>query len=358
MVAFSLLSSLGFFLFFFYFGKLVSSSPGEQTSGFLKKISGGHLGEQPAQWGSGMFTPDGKYYVYTYNIRNVNQYSSRGGSSFSSGTNTSYLQVMDCITGKTLLKKPVKTNELLTIMDVDNKYVWLDTYKISDRRAAALYQIGDEKLKFSGDDIVKLNPSIPLEKKESRLNFYENTTGKEGVVVEAIDGRQYLINPESRKLSLSELSRKGIDAKDEDNMQVESRLANYDVSGETRKKLVTKDKPAIISNEDFINPRLLVQKESDLKGKALPILHKDNLFVLSSNFTTNDKNYQLAMMDSKSLKTIWMIDLPQEEQEMNNYKKERFFLKDSRLLVANATNFLTIDLEKGAILGNIPLFGK
>ena len=107
------------------------------TGYLLSMISCSEIGTQPPVWKSGMFSPDGKYYVYTWTEMYITQYSKRGNSTFRSGSSTTYLQIIDCTNGQKLLSKPLKSAEMLTIADIENNHVWLVSYEISKRWAPA-----------------------------------------------------------------------------------------------------------------------------------------------------------------------------------------------------------------------------
>ena len=65
---------------------------------------------------------------------------------------------------------------------------------------------------------------------------------------------------------------------------------------------------------------------------------------------------QLTMLDQKTLQTKWILQLPQNDQEMNAYNKERFILKGNKMFLANSTYVLVIDLDKGLITEKYPIF--
>lgn len=309
------------------------------------------LGKQPPEWSSGMFSPDGKYYVYTFSVFFVNQYSKRGNATFRSGSSTSYLQIIDCKTGKKLLKEPLKSANLLTISNIENNHVWLVSYKISKFWAPALFTIDDLKMTFSAEDLMKINPSVPMKMK--LINFYENPTGNSGGIFEAVDGRQYLINPETGKFIITTASTERIEKKDADCYQLSDRIEDIRLGTGTRKKLM---KGKIESKEDFINPRFLTLDNTDQKMKAPLTIYKNNFFVLSNVFTSDNIEKQLSCIDKDSLKMKWSITIPQKENDGKNYNKERFFIEGDQMLVANTLNLCRIDLQSGRVIATYALF--
>lgn len=309
------------------------------------------IGTQPPVWQSGMFSPDGKYYVYTWTEFFVNQYSKRGNATFRSGSSTTYLQIIDCTNGKKLLDKPLKSPEMLTIADIENNHVWLVSYEISKRWGPALFNLDSMRMTFSAKDLMNINPAIPM--KMQVISFYNNNSGKTGGVFEAADGRQYLIDPQTGKFSETPASREMIYEKDENCYQTSNSIEDISMSGNTRRKLL---KGKLESHDDFISPKFLAleKREEDMHDE--PTIYKNNFFVLSPSFTTDKKEMQLTCLDKDNLTTQWAIALPQNENEDHTYDKERFFLRGDQMLVANTSGICVIDLQKGSITTTYTLF--
>ncbi|MBS1729988.1 MAG: hypothetical protein JSS67_04335 [Bacteroidetes bacterium] len=309
------------------------------------------IGTQPPQWHSGMFSPDGKYYVYTWEEFFVNQYSQRGGATFRAGSTTTYLQVMDCKSGKKILDKPIKSPEILTIVDIENNHVWLQSYEISKSWSPALFDLNTMKMAFSAKDLAAINPSVPM--KMGVIRFFKNSPGKSGGFFEATDGRQYIIDPQTGKYQESAPSKQSIETKDQKCYQTNSSLKGFNLSTGTRKKISNKFQE---SSDDFISPKFLnLQKENENMRDSVT-LYQNNFFVLSPSFTTDDKDMLLTCINKDSLNTIWSVALPQNENEDHSYDKERFFLQDKFLMVANTSGLIVIDLPKGSIHALYPFF--
>ena len=309
------------------------------------------IGKQPPEWTSGMFSPDGKYYVYTWSEFFVNQYSKRGNATFRSGSSTSYLQIIDCNTGKKLLQEPFKSKNLLTISNIENNHVWLVSYNISKYWAPALFNIDRLQMTYSAEDIMKMNPSVPM--KMHVIQFYKNNSGKPGGIFEAVDGRQYLINPETGKFSVITPSGERINEKDDDCYQITDRIEGINLGTGTRIKMI---KGKVQSKDDFINPHFLAIDENELDRRASPTIYKNNFFVLSPVFTSDKREMQLSCIQHDNLDTKWIISLPQNENENNKYNKERFFLNGDQMLVANTSNVCKIDVQNGRIITSYVLF--
>ena len=313
------------------------------------------MGNQPPKWQSGMFTPAGKYYVYTYGQVFVTQYSRKGGSTFSSGILTSYLQVIDCFSGKKLLEKPVKSEEMIQIETIEGNQVALWSYKIGDGEySPAVFDLGTLKMKFSAEDLKNLNPNQPLKNVNT---FFENTSKEPGILFEGDDGRKKRINPETGVITTISGDFKRVDMKSSDCYQTKNIVEGFGTTGGSRQKITKGNlkNPQIVSTDDFLKPEFLViEKQTGHKSQA--VTYNNNLFILSPTVTTNEKLKELTMLDQNTLETKWILPLPQADQEMNAYSKERFFLHGSQLLVSNSTYVFVIDLEKGLITGRYPLF--
>ena len=316
------------------------------------------IGNQAEQWQSGMFSPDGKYYVYTYGQVFVTQYQKRGGATFSSGILTSYLQVIDCATGNKLLEKPMKSKEMIRIETIEGNQVALWSYKIGDSEySPAVFDLGLLKMKFSAVDLKKLNPNIPLYKVNT---YFKNTGSQPGIIFEGYDGRKELINPDTGIISLIEGDFTRIDDKSSYCYQVNNTMTGYGTTNGTRQK-ITKGSGrnlSATSTDDFLNPEfLMVDRDANTDENDLTI-YKNNLFILSPISTSDKKRMQITMLDQNTLQTKWTLEIPQQDQQMNNYNKERFMIKGNKLYVANSTNVSVIDMDLGTLSFTYLLFQK
>ena len=314
------------------------------------------MGNQPPQWQSGMFTPDGKFYVYTYGQVFVTQYQKRGGSTFSSGILTSYLQVIDCASGKKMLEKPLKSKEMINIETIEGNQVALWSYKLGDSQySPAVFDLGSLTMKFNAEDLKKLNPNIPMK----NVNLYfANTSTQPGIIFEADDGRKYIINPETGKISTIAGDFERVDMKSNDCYQTDSSVKGYSKTSGTRQKITkgTWKSAEAISTDDFIDPDFLTLDKNSQTNEAELTFYNNNFFILSPISTSGKKQMQISMLDKSTLKTQWIIELPQNETERNNYNHERFSLQGNKLYVANSTNVIVIDLDKGILSAKYPLF--
>ena len=313
------------------------------------------MGNQPPKWQSGMFTPDGKYYVYTYGQVFVTQYQKRGGSTFSSGILTSYLQVIDCNSGKEILEKPLKSKEMIQIETIEGNQVALWSYKIGDSEySPAVFDLGTLTMKFSAEELKKLNPTVSL---KSVNTYFANTSSELGIIFEADDGRKKRINPETGIITDVSGDFERVEMKSMDCYQTKSSVEGYGLTSGTRQKITKGNRrdSSVTSTDDFLNPEFVVLDDKT-DGKKQVTKYNDNFFILSQAFTTNKKLMQLTMLDQNTLQTKWILQLPQNDQEMNAYNKERFLLKGNKMFLANSTYVLVIDLDKGLITEKYPFF--
>lgn len=319
-------------------------------TGCLKSLT------QVPQWESGMFTPDGKYYAYTYNSLIINQPSKRGGlARFRPGSNNYYLQIIDCATGEKLLEKPFKSKELLVITDIKDNNIWLWTYNADDDNISpALFDLKSKKMAFGSKNIRKINPNVSL---KNAPTFYRNIeTGNAGII-EGDDGRKYQINPNTGILSLADGKFDIVENKSGTCYQSKSSVDGYLTTLETRKKIFTgsRNNIELESKIDFLNPEFLAWDKFAEKPGTLQ-RYNNNFFIISSSDRVEKKEMQLTMMDPKLLEAKWTISLPQEEQKDKTYNKERFAIVGNKLFISNATNFISVDVDKGIIVLNHSLF--
>lgn len=316
----------------------------------------GFMGNQPPKWQSGMFTPDGKYYVYTYGQVFVTQYNKRGGATFSSGILTNYLQIIDCAYGKKLLEKPYKSKEMINIETIEGNQVALWSYKIGESQySPAVFDLSSLKMKFCAEDLKKLNPNVPLKNVNS---YFKNTSSQPGIIFEADDGRKKIINPETGIITNISGEFERADVKSGTCYQTDRSIKGFGTTNGTRKKIKKGNarNGETLSTDDFLSPEFLTIDQDSRTNEGALTLFDNHFFIISPISTSDKKQMQLTMLDFNTLKTKWILELPQGEMESNNYNNERFSLQGNKLYIANSTNVIVIDLEKGMITANYPLF--
>lgn len=320
-------------------------------------LNGCGLGREEPLWQSGTFSTDGKYYAYTYSVTTISGIKSRGGATSRQGFIRNYLQVINLTTGKKLLEEPYKSKGMLWLQHVEGNYIWLKNLDISKGVfTPSLFDLAAQTMRFDAKSLQKLNPEVFA---KSTSTFYtDKATG--AVCVEAADGRKYRIDPVTGKANLTTGNFERIEDKSAYSYQTENSIEGFTMSGDTRQKIIKYNVPDhdISSKDDFINPKFLAIETAGLTGESKTTFYNNHFFVISDNSTTDKKDRQLTMLDKSTLQAPWSIALPQEPQEMNNYNKERFFLKGNQLFVSNSTHLLIIDVDKGTIVHTYPLFEK
>ncbi|MCO6483055.1 MAG: PQQ-binding-like beta-propeller repeat protein [Flavobacteriales bacterium] len=318
----------------------------------------GVLGTQPGQWVSGMFTPDGKYYVYTYSSIFVTQYSRKGNVRHSQGIISFHLQAIECATGRKRYDEAPKLDGYPVIMDVEGDHVWLvSQLSGTGEQGPGLFSLSAGAMKFSLEDLVEINPGIPL---ANAYNFFTDTARPGLMAVEAGDGRRYAIDPATGKLGPVQGELQRVERKDMTRQVLQHTNDDWpegiSEEGETRKRLVM-DEGGISSTDDFIDPELVrAAASSDVLHPAPPLEYQGNIFVLAPMLTGNNaREMQLAMLDLDSLRTSWKLTLPQDEQTVGIYDKERFALVGDRLYLANSSHFLAIDATSGTVIDSLPM---
>lgn len=314
------------------------------------------IGNQKPEWQSGMFSPDGKYYVYTYGQVFVTQYQKRRGASFSSGILTNYLQIMDCATGKKLLEKAFKSKEMINVKTIEGNQVALWSYKIGESQyMPAVFDLGLLAMKFSAEDLKKLNPTVPMK----NVNLYfQNTTSQPGIIFEGDDGRKKIINPETGMISDISGDFERVDDKSGNCYQTDNSVKGFSTTTGTRRKITKRNSRAgeIESTDDFLSPEFLTIEKNARTNESELTLYNNHFFILSPISTNDKKQMQLTLLDLNTLKTKWTLELTQGDMQKNKYNNERFSLQGNKLYVANSTNLLAIDLDQGIITATHPLF--
>ncbi|WP_461532010.1 hypothetical protein [Sinomicrobium sp.] len=326
--------------------------------GLVLSLSGcSFMGKQAPVWEGGVFTPDGKYYVYMYSVYHVTQYSQQGGITHRSGYTERFLQVVDCASGEKLLKNPVEFDELVRIGDVNNHYVWLSVRDIEEEQnSVAVFDLSSFDLKFSAEDIREKNPDIPF----GYGAFFESDENVNQAVYEAEDGRKYDIDAETGKLAIAADSEgERLNGYEDDFYQY---TYSYDavqqeITGGSRRKLFRADSVQITSQDDFLDPQYLAIHQKRYNHKARPSIYDQSFFILSKTVRNNSKDLILTRINQQTLATVWSITLPQDDNEelSNIQNKCRFYLQGDNLLASNQSHLMEIDLKTGTLKASYKL---
>lgn len=334
--------------------RFLNNSISEYTTGKLKGIEGLAGIKSTPVFQSGLFSEDGKYFVYTYRPE-VERPDVDGSVTMRGFAYPTYFQVIDCANGKKKLPQPVESGKYdqMYVLWVQDDWVWLMKRENKKGNFLALYDLKDNQFRFDFGALEKLNPNISW--KESN-RFLRNTTTQKGLIVEANDKRNYLIDPETGKVSANQGKFSSLDMADEQNYQV----SDLDIHPIFRKEQLNGSRTSIIntknkatSEDDFIEVKYLtLSKNREVDYEAPITFYKNYFFVLSPVTADDDVNMELAMIDKNTLKTAWKLQLPQDKLKTftPHYGFERFFIKGDQLWVSNNNYLMTIDLSSGKIL--------
>lgn len=338
----------------FLWHKYLNSTISKYTSGQMQGMEGVMGIKSTPVFQSGFFTEDGNYFVYTYQPE-VEKPDVDGSITMRGFAYPPYFQVIDCNTGKKLLKKPFdgeKYNQLYVLWEQDG-LVWLMKDEYHKGNLIALYDLKANKFRFSFGELEKLNPEVSW---RERNRYLLNTSSKKGLIVEANDLRNYLIDPNTGKAEIIQGRFDLLDFGYTSDYQVSNLNFNklYDtkqING-GRESIVSK-KNMTVSADDFIEVQYLALS----RNKKMPdhpeiTFYKDNFFVLSPVNADDKVKMELAMLDRNTLKTTWKLQLPQERLKTftSHYGYERFFIKGDQLLASNNNYLMTVDLRSGKIV--------
>lgn len=322
------------------------------------KLMDGFFSKSPV-FSSGTFSEDGKYFAYTYQ-EEVNKPDVNGSVTMRGFSYPSYFQIIETQTGKKLLSKPFETkkgNQLYIICFSENA-IWL--MKNDGKHQLALFDINKNDFKYKFGELEQLNTNISW---ANNYSFFYNTSTHPGLILEANDKRYYCIDPTTGKASIIQGQFPRIEYNRPNDLQVSSNTSDRifhtkRINGS--RQSIFLDRGKISSEDDFIEAKFLMLD----KGKTIDYFkekitfHNNFFFVLSPISSDDDVKMELAMLDKNTLKTKWKINLPQNALKtfIPKYNNERFFLKESQLLVSNNDYLMSLDLNKGNIIQQISLF--
>ena len=311
---------------------------------------------------SGIFSEDGKYFAYTYQPEiekpDVDASITIRGMGF-----PTYFQVMETATGKKLTESQYKTgkSDQMYVIWSEGDEVWLMQSVYKKGNQLALYDMNANKFRFDFGELEKLNPNVDW---KSTNRFFINNSGKQGLLLEANDKRNYRIDPNSGKAEIVSGELKMVDYNFAKDFQVSDRNSSRqfdtkEINGS--RQSITANNGKTISQDDFIEVHFLTlykNKTAAAHSDAPLTFYKNYFFVLSPIASDNEVDMELAMLDKNTLKTAWKIQLPQKKLKtmIPNYGFERFFIKGDEMLVSNNDYLMTIDLNNGKIIKQENLF--
>ncbi len=307
----------------------------------------------------GMFSPDGKYFAYIYEVTWITSYQRTGGRTVSSGSFQPYLQVIDTDTGQKLLAQPLKPDcSYPRIGDVNASFVLVTCSAAGsdtkDKPAPFVFDLATRKVDVDSKTVAARNPGGLLGGADST---FRNPAAPATFVLEGNDGRKYQLDPQT---GAATPVRGEVD-------RLESGISGFyqgcdlpeglSESGDTRRYIQRGSKEdGLRSQDDFLDPEFLCvgSEQRDILATATDI---DGGFLVLSHTSTRDaQNKLLSLLDRTTLKTRWRAPLPQPRGDWaNRFDSEKFSQRNGQLLVANTSQLLVIDPKDGRILRNIPL---
>lgn len=318
------------------------------------------IGRQEPKLFDGQFSASGKYYTYIYMSVFVFSYQRSGGRSSSSGIATYYLQIIDTQTGQKLLNKPIKLNgfdcRFPHISAVSDDFVVLTCIQDNDGKPQApmVFSIAEQAITLDGKALRERNPSVPLAG-AGNTDLRRSRDQPGAFFVEAKDGRVYRLDPQSGATQVVEGRFEGV----EPALIVENWSGlprGVGEVGDTRKRLEWRGR-GVRSQTDFLAPSYLVPHErSETDADALAAFRRDGLLVLSRTEKDSGQHKLLLRLDVDTLATRWSTPLPQRRGDWgNSFDNEQVVRVGNRLLLANSSQLLEIDLETGEITRNVNL---
>ena len=319
------------------------------------------IGRQPPEWASGVFTPNGKYFVYLYKIFNVTYYERAGGMEHRSGKTTYYLQAIDCTTGKKKFSSPIPFENHTDIIEVDDKYIWIETQDESEKKKMTdviVYDLESNSMKFKRGQLRALNPKVPLQSN----SFYINETGQRGLVLQAADGRSYLINPETGKfmrMDFEQLER--LVNKNSDTYQLSNHTKRVHFQGSPRAKIKIKDKSKNLTAEsvdDYLKPQIVTAAKRYPSDKREETSYHNSFFIFEPTLTNSDNEHIISRIDYTNLAPLWRTTVVQNLSDRDGLVRDkfRFHFQGDQLYVSNAKTLYVIHAGTGEIRSEVALF--
>lgn len=135
----------------------------------------GARGDQAPQCEITLFSPNGKYFVFTNSELFIRQYSKKDGEIFKSVTSAYCWQAVDCEPSEVMLGEPVKSKEMKIITNIESDSVRLSSYEINERWRLAVLDIAGQAIKYIAKETAKCNLDILKQDYMGCVNFYKNS---------------------------------------------------------------------------------------------------------------------------------------------------------------------------------------
>lgn len=328
------------------------------TVAALLLASCSEIGRQPAQVFQGDFSASGRYYAYIYQSAFIYSYERKGGSTVRRGSNTNYLQVVDTASGRKLLDEPLEIDSsdctFPQLGMANDAYVVLACGAHADESLAPMvFSIAAKTVTQTGAALLERNPGMALDGARF-TDFRRDPQQPDAILFQGKDGRTYRLHPETgaAQVATDEFeSFRGI------SHQLDGRLPKeLEEAGDGRRYIVHRDDPARRSQSDFLEPEYLFLTAENGTYEYPATLIDGGFLALSKTDKTSDQHKLLALVDADTLATRWSTPLPQRRGDWaGRFDQERFLWQGNQLLIANASQLLTIDLASGKIVTNVDL---
>lgn len=330
-------------------------------------MAGCKLGRKEPSLGSAGFSADGKVLAYTYSDIFITQYFRRGNQVRQQGIISYYLALIETSSGEKLLSKPYKTKMMIEVLYNDGENVWLqslDTRK--GKTGLAIFNIPEKKMRFTAEDLNRLNPGIVLDANSNI--FVDKEVGR--IIAVATDGRYYSVDAKNAKCTLlqsKDLLKLAATSKIKKGTGMEPFYApillsqlvqsfdDYQAPVAQRGPLTKGHE--LISKETFLEAGFVLAKPAFGSVTHNELMdYKAHIFVCSKVTTDNEKDLMLTMVRLSDLSSVWTVALPALSREQNSYHKPYFKLLADTLYVVNSSHLMTIDVQSGKLIATQLLF--
>lgn len=304
----------------------------------------------------GMFSPGGQHFAYVYRVTWIHSYQRSGGRTVSSGSFRSYLQVIDTDSGRKLLDRPLRPDcGYPRIGDVNESHVLVTCMAAGrdtrEKPAPFVFDLATGKVRVDSGTVAERNPGGLLGGADSTLR---DPAAPEAFILEGNDGRNYRLDPSSGVATVTSGELVRLESGISGFHQACHLPAGLHESGGTR-RYVERDK-ALRSQDDFLDPQYLCVDSGHRDSLAAATDIEGGLLVLSRTSTQDAQDKRLTLLDRSTLKTRWSTPLPQPRGDWaGRFDSEKFVRRGRRVLVANASRLLDIDLASGRILRDTAL---
>lgn len=302
----------------------------------------------------GMFSPSGKYFAYTYMVVTLYSHQRTGGRSVSTGSFKAYLQVIDTDTGQKLLDQPLKSPcGHPRIGDVSDTSVLVmcmaaggDT---KNPPSPFVFDLAARRIGVDSETVAARNPAGLL---AGKTEVYANAASRGQFIVEGSDGRRYRLDPKTGKAERVGGAFSPLIVGVFGFYQGCGLPDGLSERGDARRYIQRgSDNDSPRSQDDFLKPEIVCADAWEMSPSAEASDVDGGILVLSRTSTEEDQHMLLTLVDRDTLKTRWSTPLPQTRGDWaGQFGQEKFWRRNGKLLVANASQLIVIDPKDGRIL--------